>query len=106
MYPTYFSDRFPSKITPGQWPWHGAAALAVARQRGCGMASLTVVAATHCCACSLRSLPCSCGGAWPLTLLLPGCPPTELSKEIAQGLFEIKMINKNGVVQEDPRWVL
>jgi hypothetical protein len=43
VYPTYFSDRFPSKITP------------------------------------------------------------ELSKEIAQGLFEIKMINKNGVVQEDPR---
>ncbi|KAI7844116.1 hypothetical protein COHA_002255 [Chlorella ohadii] len=43
VYPTYFSDRFPSKITP------------------------------------------------------------ELSKEIAQGLFEIKMINKNGIVQEDPR---
>jgi len=29
-----------------------------------------------------------------------------LSKEIAQGLLEIKMINKNGIVQEDPRCAL
>lgn len=36
----------------------------------------------------------------------PPLPPAELSKEIAQGLFEIKMINKNGVVQEDPRCAL
>lgn len=53
-------------------------------------------------------LPC---GHSALVLMIdatipPPLPPAELSKEIAQGLFEIKMINKNGVVQEDPRCAL
>lgn len=97
VYPTYFSDRFPSQITPGGldgWclvTW------------GFGLAG---AAAHPHRACLLPPPPLP--SARPVPRRVPFSPPArpaELSKEIAQGLFEIKMINKNGVVQEDPRCV-
>lgn len=57
-----------------------------------------VVEATSCC----RWLCCrqtTCPSLIPPPA--PGC--AELSRKIAQGLFEIQMIDKEGTVLEDPR---
>lgn len=85
VYPTYFTQRFPSEVSEGA--------------RGLRAARTLVQDAVHGGAGRCRPRPTTLA---PRSTPLRSCR-AELSRKIAQGLFQIQMIDKDGVVQEDPR---